>query len=146
MIGETYKPGVSGTPSQAISYAISVAGQIFSSYGVTLVITSIRDGQHMTGSLHYSGNAADFRRWDLDRIGKTSAAVAQLRSQLGSAYDVILESDHIHVEYEGRATPTTNPLPVGSNPGLPPPPGGGPQLSSTWLLVAAAVVVILVTR
>jgi len=52
----------------------------------------------------------DLRRWDLDAAGKTSQAVSMLKSQLGSDYDVVLESDHIHVEYDpkdGGAAPAT---------------------------------------
>lgn len=111
-----YKPGVSGTPTAPIQTAISKADAIYTTWGVSvLVVTSLRDGKHSAGSLHYSGNAVDLRRWDLDARKITSQVVSQLKSQLGSDYDVILESDHIHVEYDPKgqaasgSTPSTSP-------------------------------------
>lgn len=72
--------------------------------GSTVVITSARDGTHSRASLHYVGLAVDVRSTG-DRIGAPkdeSPAVwaARLRQYLGSAYDVIVEADHIHVEYD----------------------------------------------
>lgn len=118
----SYKPGVRGTPSAAIQSAISVAEAVYASFGIGLVITSIRDGQHVTNSKHYTGNAVDLRRWDLDRAGRTSAAVAATRAQLGGGYTVMLESDHIHIQYNGGAT-ASRPTQPGSStqPGQPQP-------------------------
>ena len=66
---------------------------IFQKFGVEAVITSGRDGKHMTGSKHYEGKAFDLRTWHvIDAIAK------QLRAYLGKDYDVVVESDHIHVE------------------------------------------------
>lgn len=67
--------------------------------GVT--VTSGLDGVHSAGSLHYYGLAVDFRirYW----LRPESREVAQeLRSALVSnaGFDVILESDHIHVEFQ----------------------------------------------
>lgn len=99
MAGE-FKPGVKWSPTEALQRAHNIASAIYGSLGVPFVVTSGTDGRHSAGSLHYSGNAMDLRRRDLDAAGKTSQAVAALKSQLGSDYDVILESDHIHVEYD----------------------------------------------
>jgi hypothetical protein len=105
-----FKPGVNWNPTEALQRAHNIAAVIYNSLGVPFVVTSGRDGQHMSGSLHYSGNAMDLRRHDLDAKGVTGQAVNMLRSQLGGDYDVVLESDHIHVEYdpkEGGAAPRT---------------------------------------
>lgn len=73
------------------------------------VITSGTDGQHMHGSLHYAQLAVDTRSRDLtyEQVEKLATA---LRVQLngsplnGSApnrpYQVIIEKDHLHIEYQ----------------------------------------------
>ena len=70
-------------------------------------ITSGTDGKHMTGSLHYSGNAIDLRCKDLNP-GLMSGYLAALKERLGPEFDVVLEEDHVHVEVdtpESRAMP-----------------------------------------
>lgn len=79
---------------------IDAAEYVFGQYGITPVITSGNDGTHRANSLHYSGDALDFRRWDSDRAGVTDAILGGLRYYLGDGYDVILESDHVHIEYD----------------------------------------------
>lgn len=103
MAGE-FKPGVNWNPSAALQRAHSIASAIYASLGVPFLVTSGTDGKHSAGSLHYSGNAMDLRRWDLDAKGVTAQAVSMLKSQLGSEFDVVLESDHIHVEYDPKAS------------------------------------------
>ncbi len=64
-------------------------------------ITSGTDGTHMKGSKHYEGNALDLRRKNM-----TPDVLAQyllvLKERLGRDYDVVLERDHIHVEYDPK--------------------------------------------
>jgi len=62
-----------------------------------LVITSTYEGNHSEGSLHYADLAVDIRR---NNRGQTVRA--ELRVKLGRNYDVILESDHIHIEYDPK--------------------------------------------
>ena len=69
--------------------------------GYPLVITALTDGKHMEGSLHYKGQAADFRTNDI------SPAVAALivkntKEALGADYDVILEASHGHLEHDPK--------------------------------------------
>lgn len=64
-----------------------------------VIVTSGLDGVHSAGSLHYYGLALDFGIHPftspiVDRI------VVDLRLALGNSYDVVLEKDHIHVEYD----------------------------------------------
>lgn len=63
------------------------------------VITSVNDGQHMTGSKHYSGHAFDVRIWWLSDPLKCTGAIA---TKLGPDFDVVLEKDHIHIEYDPK--------------------------------------------
>lgn len=62
-----------------------------------LTITSTRNGDHMDGSLHYSGDAADIR---IHGWSSPTAFHAAIRRRLDKRYDVVLETDHIHVEFD----------------------------------------------
>ena len=75
---------------------IIIAREIYSDVDSPLVITSITDGQHRIGSLHYVGDALDLRlpKTDPNRV------IARLRDALGGDFDVVLETDHIHIEYD----------------------------------------------
>lgn len=50
-----------------------------------------------TFSLHPSGRALDIRRWDMPDPERFAA---EMRADLGGFYDVVLEVDHLHVEYQ----------------------------------------------
>lgn len=65
-----------------------------------ITITSVTDGKHGKGSLHYIGNAADIRSKDMDF--ESEHFVMLLREALGKNYDVINEKDHIHIEYQPK--------------------------------------------
>ena len=66
-----------------------------------LVVTSIKDGKHSTKSLHYTGYAADLRTRDLSPKDQGGILV-ELKRVLGKDYDVVLEIDHIHLEYDPK--------------------------------------------
>lgn len=74
------------------------ADEIWTDFGEELVITSAVDGLHSAGSLHYYGLALDFRIRYFNPEDRERIAVL-LSVELGSDYDVVLESTHIHVEY-----------------------------------------------
>lgn len=65
------------------------------------IITSARDGKHKDGSLHYRGDAVDVRTRDLAPAVRARLASA-LANDLGPGFDVVLEPDHIHIEYDPR--------------------------------------------
>ena len=93
------KPGVRVLGLQPeILLAIFVAERLYNEQAQALVVTSITDGQHKVGSMHYAGRAVDLR------LPTTPAArmIEQLAGRLGADYDVILEADHIHVEYDPK--------------------------------------------
>ena len=64
-------------------------------------ITSLMDGTHSARSLHYSGRAVDFRTRDLSALEVAHLAAA-LKSDLGPAFDVVVEETHIHVEWDPK--------------------------------------------
>lgn len=66
-----------------------------------MTVTSIKDGKHMEGSRHYSGNAADLRIWNIPQP-LHSTLTKKLKEALGLDFDVVLESDHIHVEFDPK--------------------------------------------
>ena len=55
-------------------------------------------------SRHYTNDAIDLRTRDMTADQATQIC-SSLASRLGDSYDVILESDHIHVEYDPDDTP-----------------------------------------
>lgn len=67
------------------------------------VITSLNDNKHMQGSLHYEGRAFDLRIWAFQKNQDAlKNFIAQCKKALGVGYDIVLESTHIHVEYDDR--------------------------------------------
>lgn len=72
-----------------------------SEMGVIVTITSGTDGQHMHGSKHYTNEAVDFRRSNLTQE-QLALFLPVLRTRLGENYQVIEETDHIHVEYDPK--------------------------------------------
>jgi len=81
--------------------AIIVALSVYQEFGYELVITSLVDGKHSRGSLHYSGAGIDTRtRHMVDAHKKQVADEIQVR--LGPDFDVVLEKDHIHIEFQPK--------------------------------------------
>ena len=90
-----------------IVYASVVAHLIWSQLfpGVDCVITSGTDGhEHKPESLHNKGMALDLRIYNLpDPIHDSGMmAVTELKEALGNEYDIILETDHIHLEFDPK--------------------------------------------
>lgn len=65
-------------------------------------ITSGIDGKHMQNSLHYVGRALDFRTRHL-RDDQPRRVAELISKRLGPSFDVILEADHLHVEWQARS-------------------------------------------
>jgi len=68
---------------------------------IQCVITEGTGGKHGTASLHYLGLAIDLRIWGLSDSEKRSL-LADITKALGRQFDVILESDHIHIEFQPK--------------------------------------------
>ena len=70
--------------------AVAALDRVFRLVGARCVITSGRDGVHMEGSKHYTGEALDFRlRHVSAEVGR--AIVVILQEALGAEFDVIFE-------------------------------------------------------
>jgi len=69
---------------------------VFNNCGFESVITSTYEGSHSPSSLHYTNNAIDIRTpsANVDKV------INNLRSRLGSDFDIVLEPTHIHIEYD----------------------------------------------
>lgn len=94
-----YKQGVCGDINPIAQKGL---GRIAGLFGdEDLYITSIRDGNHMAGSLHYVGLAFDFR---YPKRGSTPVDKTSVRGTLGEGWDVVMENNHIHVEYDPKRT------------------------------------------
>lgn len=87
--------------STELLLGLTVAATVYDQYGEELVVTSLNDSRHSRTSLHYSGNAADLRTNYFDRETQLKV-VAEIKRRLGPDYDVVLEKDHIHLEYQPK--------------------------------------------
>lgn len=83
------------SPQMAIAYTI--ACRCYGQYDC--VITSASDGKHGPNSLHYNGQALDLRTRHLNGQGLQSV-YHKLKESLGDQFDVVLEADHIHIEFD----------------------------------------------
>ena len=66
-----------------------------------IVVTSAVDGAHGFGSLHYVGYAVDVRIWEIvnDFLPQFTEGLSEA---LGEEFDVVLESDHLHIEFQPK--------------------------------------------
>jgi hypothetical protein len=85
--------------------AAIVVNEVLSIHGIKECwITSGQDGKHGVGSLHGKGKALDFRTRDWPPK-KVKAIVSLIEGDLkltGAWYDVVLESDHLHIEWDKK--------------------------------------------
>ena len=76
----------------------------------TVWVTSANDSDHLYGSLHFDNRAFDIRIKNI--IGHVNYEAwlwaERMQNALGDKYDVLLERDHIHIEYD----PTPVPIPA----------------------------------
>jgi hypothetical protein len=91
-------------PSDEITHAMNVADALSKSIsGKEMIVTAVFDGMHMDGSKHYSGDAFDVRKWNYT-MEQLSSFISNLRDNLGTDYDIVIESTHIHIEYDPKKT------------------------------------------
>ena len=74
-----------------------IARRVGAIEGEELIITSTYEGSHSEGSLHYANLAVDIRRYKKGRDVRD-----ELSNRFGMDYDVVLVSDHIHIEYDPK--------------------------------------------
>lgn len=85
--------------SPQIILALIIANDLYASYEVELVITSIDDSVHSITSLHYTGFAVDLRISNL-APGQAALIVKELKKKMPNGFYILLEIDHIHIEYD----------------------------------------------
>lgn len=111
----TIKPGVRCMGvNPEIVLALTVALGVFDRHGVDCVVTSLTEGRHRNASLHYVGAAVDLRTRHLPGGSRGAAAQAvgdQLRAALGEDFDVVVERDHIHLEFQPKSGANMPPIP-----------------------------------
>jgi len=80
------------------------AERIYKEYGRKegVTITSGLDGCHSAGSYHPYGYALDFRThyFGQETQKEVAGMIRRYLKDIDPAYDVVLESDHLHCEYD----------------------------------------------
>lgn len=97
------KPGVKleGLRPEALLGAIVVDG-VFRLRGSECIVTSVKDGKHMVGSLHAKGRAFDCRTRQFVNQAMLPVIRGECEEALGEEFDVVLEKDHMHVEWDPK--------------------------------------------
>jgi len=90
--------------SEDIAHAVEVADELMKQHypNIEFVITSVFDGRHKAGSFHYRGEAFDQRSRSFKTSKDLNDYIMMLRKSLGPDYDVLFETDHIHIEYDPK--------------------------------------------
>jgi hypothetical protein len=76
-------------------------------WGITgreAVITSAKDRSHQPNSKHYNGLAVDIRTRGISDAD-LGMLLAYLIASLGRSWDVVLEPNHMHIEYDPKRSP-----------------------------------------
>ena len=89
---------ITGVRSELL-LAMIIANEVYTAHHKEFVITSLLDGKHSETSLHYTGCAFDCRIYE-ESINES--IVKDLKHKLNHHYDVVLEGNHIHVEFQPR--------------------------------------------
>lgn len=90
-----YKQGVIGDLQQVARKGLGRVARLYKYYNEDLFVTSLRDGNHLAGSLHYDGLAFDVK-------GSSAATFVNMREYLGPDWDIVFEKDHIHCEFDPK--------------------------------------------
>lgn len=88
------------SPAIAMSVAVTAIAAVCREFSIELVITGGIEW-HSPPSLHVTGAALDIRTRDL-RPGKKEIFADLVAKRLGDGFDVVLEADHLHVEYDPK--------------------------------------------
>jgi hypothetical protein len=89
-----------------MSAALPIVGGVYGKHDVDCVCTCGSNGKHSRTSLHYSGNALDFRTKHLDPSLKATI-LSEVQQALSAEFDVLLEdmrgpNEHLHVEWQPK--------------------------------------------
>lgn len=78
--------------------SVTIVHLIFANRNETFIITSTYEGNHSAGSLHYANQAYDIR----PPTRQPGKVLALIRAELGPDFDVVVEPDHWHIEYDPK--------------------------------------------
>lgn len=85
--------------TEQLARVFHLAGNWAAISGIGVVVNSVDDGKHSTGTLHGFSLAAD-----LDTEGDQAVHLSHLHGYLArhlpAPFDVLLEPTHVHVEYD----------------------------------------------
>lgn len=88
--------------STELLFGLMVANDVYKNHGQELIITSLVDGKHSETSLHYDGDAADLRTYFFKDKKEIEQVAQELRERLGPDFDIVVEKDHIHMEFQPK--------------------------------------------
>ncbi len=94
------KDGVRIFMTPAVSTIIGAVDDVLHEYNLHAIITSGNEGRHSMESKHQYNGAIDFRIWNWPAEYKE--LVEKIREKLGKDFDVVMEPDHLHVEYDPK--------------------------------------------
>lgn len=81
-----------------IRRALPVLEALHYENGTRFVVTSTYEGNHGAGSLHYCDDA-----FDSERVKEGAREFqSKVKERLSKDYDVVLEGDHLHIEYDPK--------------------------------------------
>ena len=89
-------------PAIAMCHASMVVADVCREFAVEFVVTCGIE-QHQHPSMHAYNAALDYRTREI--VGRPERKVAfaeEVRERLGDGFDVVLEPDHLHVEYDPK--------------------------------------------
>lgn len=92
-----YSARLEGLQPEMVLADIEV-NRLWSTMGMVPMVTSANDSEHREGSRHYDGYALDYRTRDIPDY-LVQPLVKILKKHLAPLFRVILEEDHIHIEY-----------------------------------------------
>lgn len=95
------KEGVVLEGTKYINAILAAVQTVYSGHEWPVTITAGRDGVHSTHSYHYQGRAVDVRFWDVPE-GDRERVAQEIRDKLAHFYDVVVESDHYHIEADRK--------------------------------------------
>lgn len=91
----------SGVQLNGIQREIVIAMAVVNEIIPDVTVTSVMDGKHSRTSLHYVGYAFDVRTRDL-HPSAIRAYANEIRERLTDEYDVVIEYNHIHIEFQPK--------------------------------------------
>lgn len=96
-----FKEGVQLTITKPINKLLDAVTLACTEFGVDAVVTSGTDGKHGKQSKHYTAEAIDLRIFHLE-VDRHQPLVKRLKEILGKDFDIVLESDHVHLEFDPK--------------------------------------------